>query len=335
MGAGIVTAAFWRKLGWRSLALRVVFPLLAIGLTLGIDLGSAGSGGNKGGGGWLLLLAALGSYALSHLLRALRLTLVAASILPLRVRVLFLLHFHTAAVSLALPFKLGELYRLHELAVLSGDWGRAVMAVVVERAFDAIILLACVALVLTGPTLPADLRIIGVVLTLALGVAVLIFFADPQLAALHGYIFTHHISPQARLALMAICSFRQAIAMARRCVQGNFLLLLLLSAAIWACEAVTLVAVVPALGREAGSFIIDNVTLALTSQGTLLQQPYGLVVAGLLVLFWPVATLFYLHYLEHPRRMDAPSSGDLSLSASLQSRRVRLHVPRRMSCHSS
>lgn len=319
-----------------NLLLRVVFPIAALQSLLW-----SGTGGETlpaFGSGLELLVLAVVSYGLSHVVRALRLALVAASILPLRVRVLFLLHFHSAVMSVALPFKLGELYRLHELAVLSGDWGRALMAMLVERAFDAIVLLLlCVGLALAGPgILPTDMRIVAVVLGVALGIALFVFFvADPQLAALQAYVFTHHISPQARMTLMAISSFRQAIAVARRCVQGNFLLLLLTTAAIWACEAVTLAAIIPASGREVGSVLIDNVSLALSSQGALLQQPYGLVVVGLLFLLWPAVTFFYLRHLDRARRMDTPAPGGLSLSSSLQPRRLRLHVPRRVSCHSS
>ena len=288
-------------------------------------------------GAWTAFILALLCYGLSHLIRALRLVVIAASILPLRVRVLFLLHFHTAAVSLAVPFKLGELYRLHELGRLSGDWGRAELAMVVERAFDAgVLILLCGALLGSGIGLPITLRMTLLVLTAALTVAMFIFFiADPTLAAVQRYIFTHHISPQARLLLMATASFRQGITVARQCIRGQFPLLVLLSAGIWICEALTLAILLQPLGTQANDSFMAHIVISLSSPGAFAEQPYTMAVVFLLFAVWPIATLFYLRYIDRPCRANIAPSNGAPLSAYLQSRRIRLHVPRRLSCPSS
>ncbi|WP_227459037.1 hypothetical protein [Cupriavidus pauculus] len=135
---------------WRTLAL-VLFLLALFGLCA---YGAASVVSSwRILGAWPVsgMLVALSTvlYLSSHLLRALRLTMLAGNH-EISLRRLTLVHYFASGVSLLLPFKLGEVYRVVELRTVIGDLRRSMVTVWIERGFDVGVLLALTTLALSG-----------------------------------------------------------------------------------------------------------------------------------------------------------------------------------------
>jgi hypothetical protein len=320
-----------KAIGRFQLITRLTIPLLAMALGTWIGLPLAN--------GWAfpsvkVLALATVVYLGSHVLRSLRLVVIATAITPLRVRPLFLLHFHAAPVSLALPFKLGDLYQLLELARLSKDWGRALLVMVVERASDAVVLIAlCAIAAETGSSLSAPLQITVLILLVVLAMAMVIFFVvDPSLAALQRYIFYYHTSPQVALILKAICLVRQTVAVAASSVKGRFPQLLLLSVAVWICDFGALALLDFGLKGEIGSvLLIDSLTDALMPGGRLTQRPYVLMSMVFLYAAWAVTIIPYLLQARNPSKKHPVTIGDrMAVALRLPRKRIGLYSDRRL-----
>lgn len=96
-----------------------------------------------GGSGWL---AAGTAYLSAHLLRAVRLAYLTAT--PgVSLRAAAGVHWFSAGLSTLLPFKLGELVRIERVGRLRGDLRDGLAVVWIERAFDAAVFIAAIALV--------------------------------------------------------------------------------------------------------------------------------------------------------------------------------------------
>ena len=85
------------------------------------------------------LFLAVVIYLFSHLCRVVRLAFLTLDH-NVKFRQLFRLHFHTAAVSRMLPFKLGELNRIYILSSLFDKQQTAIMVVWMERLFDSLVI---------------------------------------------------------------------------------------------------------------------------------------------------------------------------------------------------
>lgn len=281
---------------------------------------------------WLALAGGL--YLLSHGLRALRLALIAASVAPLGVRKTVLLYFHAALASLILPLKLGDAYLVGVFGLLVGDWGKATLIAVVQRTFDAIaLILLTLALSRLGAVFPDPYRVTLSILALVIsGGFALIFIGGPGLLALQDYVFTHHVSRDARLVLRLICSLRQAIALGRACASRNFAALLALSLLTWLAEAGTVACLMPSNAQALSDFVHDFVGI-LTFRDGLPPNAYGVVVLTVIALTWPVATFLLLRG-QKVAPVDAGRSALQGLSFAHRSkpRRIRLHMNSRSAC---
>ncbi|MDZ5650608.1 hypothetical protein ULB03_26250 [Nitrospirillum sp. BR 11828] len=286
-----------------------------------------------------LVILAIAFYGLGHALRAVRLAVVGVPLLRWPARALLLLHFRTAPTSFVLPFKLGELYRFQQLGGLSVDGARALLVIVVERMMDAIVLSGlCFFLFAVDHGVPANLLFIAVVLSVSIALALLVLVAfGPALATLQGYIFRHHFSPGSRTALRLINSLRRAIAVATESLRGSVLILLLLTAGIWACEWISLVVLLDGWGGGGVATVIGVISMALSPQEvSVLPQSliylYTLVALLFMGAAWPVATMLHLRYFStDARRSNALSQRPLPLARL--PRRVRLNALRRTTWH--
>ncbi|MCW2314518.1 hypothetical protein M2322_000038 [Rhodoblastus acidophilus] len=280
---------------------------------------------------WSWLLAAGACYLLSHLLRALRLAMIGAGIAPLRLRQLLALHFHAAPASIVLPFKLGDAYLIGALALLSGDPGKAVLIALAQRIFDAIALIVfALGLSAFGVGFPETFRLTLTVLALVIGAGfALVFIARPGLLALQDYIFTHHLSREARVALRLICSLRQAVELARDSAVRNFAALLAFSLGVWLAEAATVACLIPALTPLT---LGDEFVRILAFQNGLPSNAYGAVALAVLALCWPVASFRLVRLLRRPNGEQAAAPGRLAFANRSQPRRIRLHMFRRSIC---
>ena len=278
-------------------------------------------------GAWLAALVAVVLYGTAHVLRAARLALLAAPALNLRARTVVLLHFHAAPVSFIVPFKLGELYRWQQLAWLSRNPGGALLIVLLDRMLDALVLLLALAAVagLSG-RMAAGTAVISALLTLATVLGLFVVLVVPGcLETLQAYILQNHSAPRARRVLRVVDASRLAINSAKERLQGNFILLLFISALIWIIESGMLVLLAHQVSGS-GSFPLSLLTRTLFPQvadGTAPQiiSLYVLVCLLTLLPLWVVATVLYLPRVHAPRR-KAPL-----LRQSFSARRTRrLHL---------
>ena len=154
-------------------------------------------------------------------------------------RQIFSFHFFTAAVSLAVPLKLGEVYRVTELSYLLGDLVRAVATIWWERAFDVLAIVAILVMVIFSASGPVWDQFVSVA-ALAVGfmvLTVLTFFVLPDnLRRLSVLIIRRYDSPRSIVYLRVIDRVRRAILGAPRLVRAKVASLLALTALIWACE---------------------------------------------------------------------------------------------------
>ncbi len=278
-------------------------------------------------GAWAAVLAATILYGAAHVLRAVRLALLAAPALNMHVRTVVLLHFHTAPVSFIVPFKLGELYRWQQLAWLSRNPGGSLMIVLLDRMLDALVLLLALAVVagVAGRMAPGTMLIAGL-LTLATVLGLFVVLVAPGcLHALQAYILQNHSAPRARRLLRLVDASRLAVSSARERLRGNFMLLLFISAVIWVIESGMLVLLAQQVSGS-GPFLPSLFARTLfpqVTEGTTPQAISLYMLACLLTLLplWALATALYLTRIRSPLR-NVPA-----FAPSFSARRTRrLHL---------
>ncbi len=311
---------------WGTRALLFALPLAAVALSL--PFYRIFDAVPTARDAWSVMLAAAALYGVSHILRAIRLALLAAPALGMPIRTVALLHFHTAPVSFIVPFKLGELYRWQQLAWLSRDPIGSLVILLLERTLDAVVLLFVLAmLVVVGGRLPPHTELLSALLTLAtlLGLFA-VFIAPGCLEAMQLYILRHHSAPRARRVLRIVDSTRIMAAGANERLRGNIILLFFLSAAIWALESGMLFVLAERLNRETGGFLTSLLTITLSPQAAegpamAITNLYALVCLATLLLVWPAATVLYVMRIRFPRRSVPARQTSLSVH-----RTRRLHL---------
>jgi len=195
----------------------------------------------------LLLGAAI--YLTGHALRILRLALLIGG-WRVGFREITAFHLTTASVSLAAPMKLGEIYRVVELAGLTGSFMRAVMIAWYERVFDVVVVL-CLLIVSVSIAPDAAQGVIGVAAFAALFIAitgVIFFLAPDNLRRLSVLIIRRYDSPRTVGVLHALDVMRRAILSAPAMARGKTASLTALTLMIWLCEIVCFVIVLPTSG---------------------------------------------------------------------------------------
>lgn len=178
-------------------------------------------------------------YLIAHFLRAARLALLAASACDVSVRTTFLLHLFTAPVALILPFKLGEVFRLQQLMMITGKPVGALVVLLLDRALDAVILLPAFLYIIATDEARASAEALGLVTLLALVLicAGVTFLAAPEaLKAIQRYIFLRHTRPRARLVLGWLSAIHAVLDRSVRSLRSNFAVLITMSLAIWSFE---------------------------------------------------------------------------------------------------
>ena len=254
-------------------------------------------------GGSLGAIAAAGAlYAAAHGVRALRLALLGAPALQVPVRSLVLLHFHAAPVSFAVPLKLGELYRLQQLIRLASDPGGAVVVLLLERSFDAaVLLLALVSVLLFTGGLPHGALGLALVLgPLTLAGGGLVLLAPGGLAAVQAYVLRHHSGAASLRLLRPLDAARLTTGRAHGLVRRMGVVLLLLSAAIWGLESIVVAVLASVVAPELPGGLAWLSVAGMAGAGGL-AGAYAVVGYWCLMLLWPGATALYLWWIG--RRM--------------------------------
>ena len=184
-----------------------------------------------------LLLLIIG-FAGVHLFKMIRLYLVLMEHrLPLWKFVL--LYLRTTLVNLLIPFKLGEVYRIEEVARLTGIWQVGVLSVVVDRYFDILALFIWLLPLdfLVRGRASACLPLFGVLILLG----GLVYVAIPgSFAYLNRFLITRKASARSMAALRGLGVIKGWYDYADRLVRGRAFLITFTSAFGWGLEIMTL-----------------------------------------------------------------------------------------------
>lgn len=174
-------------------------------------------------------------YGLAHVLRAVRLgVLLGAG----RARRLLGLYFYTAACSAVIPFKLGELVRINEIAWWSGSYWRGLLIVWIERVFD-VVALGAIALFILGIDAqePKDFGLLLWAIGGFIFLTVLFFFVVPeQLCVLNLHVIRNYKGAKAVHILRMLESIYQLFEQVRPLLTGKLVTLSLLTLFIWGAE---------------------------------------------------------------------------------------------------
>jgi hypothetical protein len=225
----------------------------------------------------LAFVSAAAVYLMGHGLRIARLALLIGQRSP-GLRMVASFHMMTAALSLAAPLKLGELYRILEISSIAGGFVRGVVIVWLERAFDAALILAMLLLALTSASNGMSQGFFAVAALTAMFIAVtaiVVFVVPDNLRRMSVFIIRRYESEQTVQVLRFIDLVRRAIAEAPRIVNGKFATIATLTVLIWSCEAVAFALLLPVLDAAMQSALVallnflDSLTRGATLVGVL------------------------------------------------------------------
>jgi Lysylphosphatidylglycerol synthase TM region len=191
-------------------------------------------------------------YIIGHSFRSLRLALLIGG-WRVGLRLIVSFHFMTAAVSLAVPLKLGEIYRVAELSKILGSLVSAIETIWWERLFDilAIVIIMFVALFGASQAEWQQFVGVGVLAVIFIAVTALAFFVLPDnLRRLSVLIIRRYDSRRSVAVLRYIERIRRAIQGAPRMVKGKIASIAALTMLIWASELTCFAIVLRALGES-------------------------------------------------------------------------------------
>ena len=250
-----------------------------------------------------VLLAIAGLYIFSHVLRAARLAVLSMNMLGISGRSAALMHFATSPLSLALPFKLGELVRLYELWRMSGTIVYAIIVLLIDRMYDSLFLVPfLVVFVLMGN----EASILIVFTLLAAVVPLTVIVIGPKLLTeVQRYVVTSHNNPRTLDVLRQTDAARLHVIHAARVSRNRAPELCVISLLIWLSELLICVLLVNAVtgGSDPLGLLGERLVASwwTVGAGTLAQSALAITLITVL-LPWPLAVFLYL-----ARRRNEPS----------------------------
>lgn len=224
-----------------------------------------------------LALAAL-VYVTGHGIRILRLALLIGG-WRVGFRDIASFHLMTSAVSLAVPLKLGELYRLMELSNIAGGFLRAFVILLCTRVFDTIVVLLM--LLIAFSHVSGTMTQFGGIAALSamfLGITAIVFFIAPDnLRRLGVFIIRRYASRWTVPVLRSIDATRRAIHEAPQLLRDKVASLATLTILIWICEIACFSLAVPELGGSLNAALdaLLNFLSAITRGQTFLTTLSG------------------------------------------------------------
>lgn len=244
-------AAAFRLRDAPSLGARVLLVVALAALAyVAVRIGFAATEGRFAAG--VTNLAAMAAAALiylaGHAMRILRLALLIGG-WRVGFREIASFHMMTAAVSLTMPLKLGEIYRVIEMSHVAGGFPRALATAWWERVFDVAFILIFLLIALANHS--AAEEFLGVIALSAafIGVTAIVFFVAPDnLRRLSVLIIRRYDDARAVPVMRLLDHARRAILEAPMLVRGKVASLMTLTALIWACEIACFAVVLGALG---------------------------------------------------------------------------------------
>ncbi|MBO9330460.1 hypothetical protein GHR37_15055 [Achromobacter xylosoxidans] len=243
-----------------------------------------------------MLLVSMVLYLASHLVRMARLWLLIGGG---RLRELLRLYWYTTAVSLAVPFKMGEVIRILEIGWSTRGPRFGLVVVWVERAFDAA-LLSMVAIGLaysSQDARPLLLPLIGVLLLFVALSLIFLWVLPENLPRINLHIMRLYSGHRAVSLMRGVAYLKSFAEDARRMLVGRMATFALLSVLIWTFELFAIASVMapdfPAITgfTELLTKLVPGLSQVESSAGIQLWTITALSQA-LLVLVFGLATLF-------------------------------------------
>ena len=274
-------------------------------------------------------LAAGFLYFVSHVLRAVRLAVIAMPMLGISFRTTCMLHFFVAPWSLFMPFKFDELIRLNELRRTGHSWSRSIITLLIDRSMDGVVLCG-LSLLLLASGRPIAQGLIALLSAGLLTIAVVFFVLPVMLEALQRYIFMHHYRQSAVQFLKTVNNTRGLLVISKRAIGGAAPFLVLTTLGIWALEFAAIFSLVGLIDVSTSS-PLDLVELTLQRADSswrilLLGMPGSSTVHlltvtfyGVLMLAWPWSMLVYrARQGVEPLRPRLPQANGLSIVSSFR-----------------
>lgn len=243
---------------------------------------------------WGPLFGAVSLYLLAHLLRALRLVVIVHDE-RVGLRDTFAAHFIAAGASLLIPFKLGELFRVAEVARLVRSPVRAILLVWAERVLDLLAITGAMLVALAFRRDLADSAAMGVFLTIAVvaGTFIAFYVLPEHLESLKLALIRRTHAPWSLRAVQAVDASQRLLLHAPDAVRRRPATLVLLTAIIWTLEIASLALFLPkaagTLGATLSATTFFFAQLFPANKGSL-SEILTRVMPG--VLAGPLATLY-------------------------------------------
>ena len=257
-------------------------------------------------------------YLCSHGLRCIRLAIIATPMIKLSARTTALIQLYTAPLVLVLPWKLGELLRIQQLASASDRPIETIVAVVVERSLDVVCLLViCLTLLSLGAVATEKLAtLIAILVVLEVLFLTTVIFAQPLLGWIQRYIFLRHLRNGTIWVLTVIDKLRNATQLGKACLEQNVAPLLLISMMIWTLEIMAMAALavdasvfwatlqtIERLGSEWAFLLTPSPSSGIHENAPVINLA---ILAGL----WPAIALVYLRRVQNPTRVMSKRIAD-------------------------
>lgn len=198
------------------------------------------------------LAASLGVYLMAHAARAIRLCAIVVRN-DVSLSHVILAQFYSAGLALFIPFKLGEIYRIHELAVALGTVRRAVAAVWMERAFDVAAILGLIGFVAVagGTVSTAMAPLIGVALLFVLFSLAAALVFPPVLSMIKMCLIKRYDHTVAIHGVAQLHRLQGFLTETAQMIGGHRLVFIgLATALIWVLEVAALGLLLPALETD-------------------------------------------------------------------------------------
>lgn len=241
---------------------------------------------------WLLVVIMVLGFLVVHLAKMCRLYLVLMEHKIPFGRFL-LLYFKTTFVNLAIPFKLGEVYRFYCIKKETRVWQVGILSVAIDRFFDiaALFIVLLPFDIFVGHRFTIITGVFLVIILLCVGIYMSIM---PTYTYLNQYIITNKSSKRAMAVLKGLDIIKDWYEFMRNLIEGRFALILATSFVGWVCEARVLKLVADLLGIQfgAGDFsgYISNIFLGGKNEVATTYTRYSAVI------FLALAVLFQIAY---------------------------------------
>ncbi|MBR5359845.1 MAG: flippase-like domain-containing protein [Lachnospiraceae bacterium] len=219
----------------------------------------------------------------------------------------------TTLINLAIPFKLGEIYRMAVFSRITKSAPVGIASVVVDRFFDT---LALVLILLPLSALsPSGISAVSVFLMVFVAVVIFVYIMFPSAYGyLNKYIIINRTSARSMTVLRWLEILNSGYEYVKRLVTGRYALLTLMSFGAWVLEGGLLFLISRLLGLGFGmSEFSDYITSIMSAAHSELQQKYTIFSIALMLLLSVITGI--MNYSAYKHRRATGFAGDGSVGS--------------------